>query len=242
MKKLVIATVCLAVLTFIGLQIYVYMLSIKNKVGILQEQLNEKMQTWRSKDSLMHAKISVLETENLEQMLKIESQDSSILELQNLITKYKNKLKHQGNVVKVKTKTYVESVQQTDSSTVSTVGDHSPVYWSVLSDKDQWYRAEIRAGRDSTRLKLFTRNEYAVIIGSEPRYTGIGRFFASPKYFAEVINSNPYTETTSLRAYQLKMPKVKRFGVGPYIGFGIDYQARATVSLGLSVHWSVWQF
>lgn len=143
---------------------------------------------------------------------------------------------------RVKTKTYVESVQQTDSSTVSAIGDHFPVYWSVLSDKNQWYRAEIRAGRDSTKLKLLTRNEYAVIIGSEPRYAGIGGFFTSPRYFAEVINSNPYTETTSLRAYQLKMPKIKRFGVGPYIGFGIDYQARVTVSLGLSVHWSVWQF
>ena len=50
-----------------------------------------------------------------------------------------------------------------------------------------------------------------------------------------VKNDNPYSSTEELKAYKLKMPKPKRFGLGIQGGYGIGgYGLTPYIGIGLS--------
>ena len=55
------------------------------------------------------------------------------------------------------------------------------------------------------------------------------------------MNENPYSETKSLRTYQV-IKKDKKFSVGPFIGYGIGTNFIFQPSIGVSVQYNIIRF
>ena len=195
-------------------------LTLENKAVFLQ------LKTYRNSDSLHVAQIQVLTSENSKQFLKMRTQDSMIMKLQDVVKDYKNKLQKPGTSATVITSTTtVEGTMPTQvvQGTTPVAKESFPQYNS--SRQTKWIDLAIQARRDSTSFQLKVRNEYSVVLGYEKR-----------KPFAEVTNYNPYTETTDMRTYSVFVSPPKRislgihagYGVvgtkfGPYIGIGLNY-------------------
>ena len=97
----------------------------------------------------------------------------------------------------------------------------------------------VTSNRDSTNLNIRVRNEYTVVLGYESQ----GLFKPKRKKpFAEVKSKNPYTEIDGLRTYQVSSPKEKRWGIGPYIGVGVNQSLQLQGSIGLSIQYSIFRF
>lgn len=202
----------------------------QNDKLILQNKvLTVQMRSYRDKDSLNIAVIEVFQSDKGKDLLKIKSQDSSILFLQLEVKRYKSQIKEPGSSVTTitnstdlhgSTPTIVTSVKPTVTV------DTKPVFPTYSANKsNDWIKLYIEARHDSTHFDLKVINKYSVVIGYDKKVP-----------FAQVKNFNPYTETTDLRTFQVSVPKPKRIslgvhagygivgmGFGPYIGVGVNY-------------------
>lgn len=199
----------------------------------LVESLNAELVVWKDKDSLNHAKITVIETSNTKTLLEIQSKDSTIQELQETVKKFEKKLKDRGNVSVVDNTTEVSVTVPTE---VEKDSADAPVYKSDIN-LDNWIFAHTVANKDSTSLSIKVRNKYAIIIGEEPQ-----GWFKKPIPFAEVINYNPYTETKSLRTYQVTVPKPKKFGLGIMAGYMLDDNFNFKPAVGVGISYNLIRF
>lgn len=186
----------------------------------LVESLSHDIIVWKDKDSLSHAKIQVIETQNVKDFLKIKSSDSIILDLQKTVKQYKKKLKEKGSVTNFTTETLYDTIYTTKDTLVDknfrysdTI--HNNYIFSVFGIKD-----------GLTHYSLKVKNSYSVIIGQESQ-----GWFKRPKPFVEIINKNPYSETKSLRTYEVALPRIKKFVVGPGVNIGIDGKVTPGVNL-----------
>lgn len=196
----------------------------------LVNSLNDSMRIYKQKDSSELATISVLQTNKASDFLKINSKDSQIVALQDLVKQYKNKLKPGSSVTIGETTTTVHSttptvdtITVTKTKIISDSGSCNPEYFT--SKKNQWITYNILANKDSTHLDLLVVNKYAAIIG-----------YNKKKPFADVINYNPYSTTKVLRTYEVSMPPPKRIGVGIIVGVGVtsNFTLGPVVGIGLS--------
>jgi len=211
----------------LAIWIIVHRLQNKNaQLELEKHVLTDQMTSYKDKDGLNVSRIEVLESEKAKNLLKIKSKDSTVLFLQGEVEKYKKQIKEPGSSVTTVTST--TNVSGTVPSTVipPTSIDYDASFAGYYSEKHtEWIDLVITAKKDSTHFDLKSRNKYSVVIGYEK---GVP--------FAQVKNFNPYTETTSLRTFQVTVPKQKRLGIGlqggygigangltPYFGVGISY-------------------
>lgn len=187
-----------------------------------------KMISYRNSDSLHVAKIAVIQSDREKDFLKIQSQDSMIVFLQQEVKRFKNKLKEgQSSVTVVESNTNISGSSSTNISyPEQSAGVNKLIFPTYSTFKDtEWLKLGIVANKDSIHYDLNVRNKYSVVVGYDKR-----------KPFAEITNYNPYTETKDMRTYSVLMPPKKRIGVGigvgygisgtglsPYIGVGINY-------------------
>lgn len=203
---------------------------LKSKVDDLTLQnsvLSYQMISYRNSDSLHVAKIAVISSEKTKQFLKIQSKDSMILQLQQIIKKNKKTLTQPGSSTSlIDSQTSIKGVIPTTIEVKKTPvekGEDFPEYTSSIVNS--WIDLAISAKPDSTSFDLKVRNKYSVIIGQDKNGS-----------FAEVTNYNPYTETVDMRTYSVLMPKKKKLslglhagygivglGFGPYMGIGLNY-------------------
>lgn len=188
----------------------------------LIESLQSGLKTWKDKDSLDHAKIQIIETSRERDFLKIQSKDSTITELQDLLKK--SKINKRGSVTVIKTSTKVNTKTQTQVK--------DDIYLSHFN-LDNWVIGNTIASRDSTEINLKIKNDYSVVIGNESQ-----GWFKKPKMFVEVTNNNPYTDIKTLRTYKVVSPREKKFGLGPIIGYGIGSNTTG-VFIGIGLQYSL---
>ena len=202
--------------------------NLKEKEGLI-EAINAEMIVWKDKDGSNHSKIQVLETQNLKDFLSIQSKDSSIAELQRLAKQYKGKLKEGSSITTIKGETTISDSAPTIVSFTETQQSKDTIYPTYTShfNLQGWVTGTTVANRDLTTLDLKIRNEYSVVVGREKQ-----GLFKPRKPFVEVINKNPYTETKSLRTYQVSIKSPKRWAVGPFAG--IDYHLEPTIGIGIT--------
>ena len=203
----------------------------------LEEALNAKLDLWKDKDNINHAKIQVLETRNTKDFLALKSNDSTVKELQKVVKEFGKYLKKQGSATVVTTSTDVNTSSGTEVSFLP--GDSIfPIYKSKFNLQG-WVVGNTTASKDSTNLILSIKNEYAVVIGREKQ-----GLFKPDKPFVEVINKNPYTQVKSLRTYEVSLPSTKRWGIGPVgaIGIGLDKDPSLGIFIGLGVQYSLIKF
>lgn len=207
----------------------------------LIEALCATVETFRDSAGRQHARILAFEVESVDALLKLKAQDSLITRLQETVRRYKGRLKSQGSVTAVQTNTTIDHHDKTNATRAG--HDGRPVYEHhlELGGMPAWVIADIESGPDSTRLRLHVRNEYHVVLGAE-REPGLRGLFKRPRVHAEVVNLNPYTETTGLRAMVVTAPKPHRFGIGPQMGFGVGHDLRMHLYVGVGLHYSLIAF
>ncbi len=247
-KNLVYVGILFLLLSFSGL-LYVIHLQ-KQKIDskdLLIDSLTDTVEVFKNANNQYVAKISVLETDNVNSFLKIKSQDKQIIQLQKDVKTNKSRLGKDGSVTNFGSTTDINVSVPTGSmtpkdtllaqgslGTPDTVKIY-PEYKSSIT-LGKWVLAKIIANKDSISLTQTIENEYTLVLGREPikgtGFLGLGKDY---KPFAEVTNLNPYSKTSTLRSYRVvdnvKPKKVSlglQVGYSPltkeaYLGAGIQY-------------------
>lgn len=213
----------------------------EEELNSLISSLNDSVKTWKDKDSLSHAKISVLETSNIETFLQLKTKDSTISNLQKTVEKYKERLKKGGSVTQVGSETDINTDSETEVIPRDTIIKENEIYiypeYKSYFNLDSWVYGDVTANKDTTTINLKILNEYDAIIG----YEG-SSFFKRGKPFVEVISKNPYTELKSLRTYKVSTPPRKLWSIGPSLSYGINQNFEPTFTLSISVQYSLFRF
>ena len=211
---IVILMVIIAILYFTNIS---YQKEAKENANLVIS-LNDTLKTWKDKDSLSHAKIQIIETERTKDFLSLQSKDEEIIKLQKTVKQYEKQIKNQGSVTNFTSETKIITK---DSLVTDSVCGKCSFYFS---NSNPWYSVDASVyptetpNQLSLSLDLKVKNEYSIIVGEEKQ-----GLFKKPKPFVEVLNHNPYSETESLRTYQVSNNvRVKRFGIGPNISVGFN--------------------
>lgn len=228
--KSILILLLLVIIVILGGVMVGWRNTISEKEGLLSS-MNAELITWKDKDSLNHAKIETIQTENTKAFLALTTQDSTIKELQNVVHDFRKYLKNRGSVTNV---TNVTEVHNHAGTIVTTDSANNPVYTSN-HNLDGWVVGEVVASYDSTKLNLKVKNEYSIIIGEEKDG------FMKKKPFVEVINKNPYSMTKTVRTYEVSQ-KVKKFHIGPYVGVGVGNTLVPQVNIGVGLTYSLFRF
>lgn len=210
----------------------------------LLEAMTAELEVWKDKDGLNRARIQTMETYNARDFLALTAIDSTMSDLQDLVREYRGELRRQGSAAIIASETRVDTVYvPTDAVIDSTRTILSNRFSDEWLDLDYGFKFDtglpIGLGIDSTNFNLTLRNRYSVVFGREKQgFLGLGR----SKPFAEVKNYNPYTTTTDLRTYQVKLPPPKRFGIGPVVAYGIGPNGQVGWFIGVGASWTPIQF
>lgn len=223
-------------ITIIVILILLNIKSCKNTQDTKQEYVNtinalqDTMTTYRTKDGVQVARISLIETEKASQFLEIKSKDAVIVKLQEEVKRNENRLGKSGSITIIENTTELSTIDTTYVTSKDTIIRNDTVFvypeYSSLINKGQktdstyWVIAKVRSNKDSTNLDIKIENAYTVVIGTE-KARGFKSLFKPKIPFVEITNENPFTSTKSIRAYQVKVPKPKRLGIGINIGYGI---------------------
>ena len=214
---------------------------ISEKTNLISS-LNDTIKIWKDKNGISHSKTEVIKTSSVNNFLKQNVKDEETKELQNAVKKDKNRLGKQGSVTKFNGIIEFEKEIPTLRDTIYIPKDglviKKPVYNSSF-DMDGWVVGSIKASEDSTKINLKVKNDYTVIIGEEKTgFLGLGK----RKPFVEVTNKNPYSETTSLKTYQVENYKIKRFGIGPNISYSLGANGQLYPTFGIGLQYNVIRF
>lgn len=164
--------------------------------------LTDTVNIYKTRDGKNAAKISVLEGKrsDLEEILK--RKDS---ELYNLAKKTKN-LEY---LISLKTVTSIDTIAHIDTFLIKLPGDtvFKPIkdnvnIFAYKTITNKYYQANLKLQNDSLDLKLKVYNDFAIMT----RYESNG-WFKPKTLIVDVINQNPYTETTGLSSYKFEQKK-----------------------------------
>ena len=192
--------------------------------------LQDTMTTYRNKDGMQVAKISLIETEKASQFLEIKSKDAVIVKLQSEVKKNKKRLGESGSVTILENTTEIITVDTTYITSRDTIIRNDtvfvyPEYSSLIKkglriDSSFWVTASVKANMDSTSFEIGIQNAYTIVLGKE-KSKGFKALFKPKISFAEVTNENPYTSTKTIRSYRVQTPKPKKLGIGVHVGYGL---------------------
>ena len=204
--------------------------------------LNDTVKIWKDKNGISHSKTEVIKTSSISDFLKQNVKDKETKELQNVVKENKNRLGKQGSVTKfngiVEFETEIPTLRDTIYIPKDGLVIKKPIYNSSF-DMDGWVVGSVKASEDSTKINLRIKNDYTVIVGEEKTgFLGLGK----RKPFVEVTNKNPYSETTSLKTYQVENYKIKRFGVGPNISYSLGANGQLYPTFGIGLQYNIIRF
>lgn len=224
------------IITLIVLILFIWFHSCKEKQLIEEKDLyksilEDTLRKVRNKDNSQTSTIEILQGYNTSAFLALKDQEGIIKELQNEVKRNKEKIRNGGSVAVIESETSYTNTIRNDSISRTSYDTCNPIYYS--SNKDTiWIKYSTISSIDSTSLNLKVKNKYTVVIGSE-RY---GFLNLKKKPIVEVTNINPYTDTKSLRAFEIKNNRKNNFnlgikggygltlkGIGPYLGIGFGY-------------------
>lgn len=174
-------------------------------------QLNDSLQSYRDKEGKMISKISSIEVNNMSFFKELEVKDKTIKELQKLV----KKSTLAASIVKTETKvdTVFKTVKIKDTLNLTFETDFN------LKD---WIWGTVAMNKDSTALRLFTRDQYDITLSKEKDGT-----------YVNVINHNPFSTTQEIRSVY-KLPKTKKWGLNISAGYGITPEGfKPYIGIGL---------
>lgn len=92
-------------------------------------------------------------------------------------------------------------------------------------------------GKDSSRLMLETYDTLTIVTKTVKE----GGLFNRREYIqVDAKNSNPYNHIANLQVYRKPLPKQKKIGIGPFVGYGVSGNAllKPNIVLGISVQYN----
>ena len=188
------------------------------------EKLNDSTTYYKNKYNQIVATNSVLETTNAANFLTIQTNNIQIIELQNLVKKYKKELNSSGSAASIGTESTV--TQNTPTQVVLDSNKQTNIYKSSYTDK--WINYTINAAIDSIKLDLTLTDQFSCVIGEKRP-----QWFRKKVTFVDVITDNPYTKIKSVRALKVEQ-KQSRLGIGLQVGYGITlFKLEPYVGVGL---------
>lgn len=199
-----------------------------------QRQLNDSLSYYKDKTGRDHARISVIDALGIEDLLHLETKDTTILKLQKLVSEYKPNIVKGGSATILKTVTKYDTVFIRERDTIYKTLE------IMDSVSNKWISAKFGFSGNKTLFSLKIINDYSVIIGSHK--TG---FFKPKKFFIDVVDNNPYSKVKSLRTYQRVSNVKSKFGIGPFLGYGIGFSGGRFVTaptIGIGVTYSLISF
>lgn len=197
-----------------------------NQSKMEQTILNDNQKTFRDKDSLSHTTNNVIEGK-AKDFIDLEVKDKEIIALQELVKKYKKQLANKGNATNFTSETKYDTIYETKIKRDTIILSKNTIMDSI---HNKWINTTFGFDKGNTVFTLKLKNEYSVIIGEESQ-----GWFKKKKPFVEVINLNPYSETTKLKTYQVETKPIKKIGIGPgiYYGIGNNFQAQVFIGIGI---------
>lgn len=212
----------------------------KNEVQIrLINALNDSIQYYKNQNNQLVSKISVIETENKETFLSLESKDKEILKLQELIKKNRNA--DVATIIENKT-VYDTLVQEMDILNIYSNGIklnewtkgwfNGYIKFTPQLDKD-----DNPTGKADFDLSIEVNNKFRIVHKKDEK----------GDRFVEVFDENPYSKTKSIRSYyQLpppeKKPKIKKFSIGPNLSYGVNHKGEFLPYIGVGVQYNLFKF
>lgn len=193
--------------------------NIRKENSKLIESLNDSISYYKDVEGVLHSKISVIEDDYF---LKLKLKDKEIVELQDLVKKYKNV--KSATIIKTETKIVEKTVNKTVLDTIS----NTPIYESNFNLKGYIW-GDIVAKKDTTDIKINIKNDFSIVAYKEKN-----------KLILDVSDKNPYSITKSQRSY-INLPKQKRFGLGVNAGYGIS-KSGLSPYIGLGVNYNILNF
>ena len=194
MKKvyIILSIIAIAILLFRGCEI-------QRQGGIsvaLNQSLKDSLTTYKTKDGLNAAKISIFEADKEKDFISLATKDTTIQKLQKLVENNKSKIHKQGSISIINTETNVSATVATKvkDSILPLDSIKSPVYASNFNLKG-WIKGNTVATKDSTAINLTYKEELNLIIGKEK--TGFFGFDDNTGFFTFIPNATNSTEVIS---------------------------------------------
>jgi len=170
------------------------------------------------------ATIEVLQSDNATMFISLASKDNDIIRLQNLVKRYKKENGDLNTALILSNETNIHLEDSIRNLILNwkpdpTTGILYPTYTRPLVN--DWYSGNMTMGLDTTSLDIKIKNDYDITIGNEK----VSLF--KKKYYANITNLNPDTETKVMKVYQKKEVKTKIItfkdivdtGIGVVIGY-----------------------
>jgi hypothetical protein len=210
--------------------------------------------------------MAALQMETAKQFIDLKIKDSQIVDLQKMVSEYKNKLKAGSSVTNTTVKTEINKTTPND-----TIGS-SDIIFSI--DSNHYNRNNLVIHGNNIIPFVLGYNKkvpFADVINYNPyfesRYSDkwidydIKTYVDSTNFklsiinkyaivlgynkkvpFADVINYNPYSKVTVLRTFQVSVPKQKSWGIGFSTGIGLSYDLRPRPYIGVGVNYNIIKF
>jgi hypothetical protein len=204
------------------------------------EVLADSIKQYKTKEGLNATRIKVFESSEAEYFMDLVSKDSTIIKLQKLVKENEKYISKQGSVAIINTQAHAEVTVPTKITNDPLIPEKEkyPIYESNFNLKG-WVWGNSIATKDSTSYKLNYREELSVIIGREKTgFLGLGKGVP----YADVTLYNPYSEVKDMRVYQTKLPKEKKFGIGPNASYGIGNEFKTQWYFGIGVNYNLFEF
>jgi hypothetical protein len=209
-----IGVICLIIAIFLTIYINT---NVKFKLNQAINNLsiaNDSITTYKNKKGELVSEISVLQTEKTKDFIKIQSQDTQIKELQQLIKSKEKEGKEVQMALILANNTFLDYQDSIENLIVGyelKLGDTNKVKYPIYNRKidmfKNWATGNVRIGISTFDIKLTTRDSLEITFGTKKEH-----WYSKPITYADVINKNPLTTTNSMRAYN-KQEANKKVGL-----------------------------
>lgn len=174
---------------------------------------------------------AMAEAFNRKLFLRFQSQDSSIIKLQEVVKSFKGKLQSASVF----------------SNTTSSIGGNPTIitgHDTIIKDSmvfvypnyesnwtERWSNGHILATKDSIFRDIKVKNEFEMTMGYEK-----SKWWKSKQPTVTIKNLNPNTETTELKTFNIKNAN-KKLGIGVTVSYGMgtaSFMPQFFVGMGLN--------
>lgn len=184
----------------------------------------KEVKYWKDKEGLSHARAQAAEA-STKAILDIHN-----AEMQDLRKQVSGLNKNLSNL-----KSYISTRVSTSDTIFTTL--HDTVYNNrpvkAFSYKDDWTVINGTLFQDSVKIKYQVTDSLTFVT-----YYKKQGLFKPKRLMVDGISYNPHSRITGLKNITVAQPPRKRFGVGPYIGIGID----GKINIGFGAQYSVLRF
>lgn len=178
----------------------------------LNTNLGDSLTSYINKEGDLIYTISTLESEKTQMFTSLNTKDSTINKLQDLVVNYKKELKNKGSAGIINTEGEVKIVTETVIDTVE----------SSLTSRfnlDGWVWGSVKADKDTTEIDFKFKEEVSFVIGERRTgFLGLGK----KETFSDVKLSNPYSTVKNFRTYNVDVPRdnwIITIGLSSYYDF-----------------------